>query len=47
MALDTLDTLVVLVLGGTLIFAAGLDEDLLDPPNAINVVGIVGMFNHW
>ena len=47
MALDTLDTLVVSALGSTLIFTTGLNEDLLDLPNATDVVGVVDMFNRW
>ena len=45
MALDTLDTLVLSALGGTLIFAAGLDEDPLDLPNATGAVGVNAIFN--
>ena len=45
MALDTLDTLIVSALGDILIFAASLDEDLLDLPNATDVASVVSMFN--
>ena len=47
MALDTLDTLVLSALGGTLTFAAGLEEDLPDLPDATDVVVVDDMFISW